>query len=298
MLGGGNNPRPVAGMMCIGGRYMITSNLRVSKGIANSAWVQLVDVILTDDAVVRWDPDLQAHCVDSCQVRGVVVAVPKREKEQLCAGLPLGQFFVPYTDYNFVFRWRKTEKDGKKLQARGPCLVMAHAVTGHKVQGATLKQAVVSSFDAINGRKVALDAGWLYVALSRVCKLSSLLLGTRVTPGMFKRRPDMELEFARLDLLDIRTVIKVHGETSELRARADAAHVRLQGLQQELENLQRVAIQKRAAKPVRKRREASESKQISKKPRLMKAKNGSRKRSATSTSSSARAAKHPRHSKD
>ena len=179
MMGDSSHPRPVSGMMCIGGRYMITNNMRVSKGIANSAWVRLVDVILSEDAVVRWDPAGEAHCVDSCQVRGVIVAVPGRSQEQLCAGLPKGQFFVPCTDYNFTFKWRQKEV-GKRLRARGPSLVMAHAVTGHKVQGATLEHAVVSNFDAINGRKVALDAGWLYVALSRVSKLSSLLLGTKV----------------------------------------------------------------------------------------------------------------------
>ena len=79
----------------IGGRYMVTKNVRVSKGIANSDWVQLVDVILTEDAVVRWNEDLQTHCVESTQVRGVVVLVPSRAEEKLCEGLPVGQFFLP-----------------------------------------------------------------------------------------------------------------------------------------------------------------------------------------------------------
>ena len=125
MLGDQDGGRPVTGFMCIGGRYMVTKNVRVSKGIANSAWVQLVDVILTEDAVVRWNEDLQTHCVESTQVRGVVVLVPSRAEEKLCEGLPVGQFFLPFTDYNFVFRFSKKSKgNGLKLRARGPHLVM------------------------------------------------------------------------------------------------------------------------------------------------------------------------------
>ena len=127
---------------------------------------------------------------------------------------------------------------------------MAHAVSGHKCQGATLDSATVTHFGRCNGRKVRLLPGWMYVALSRVCTLADLLLGDELNADMFRRRPDMELEFARLEALDVQTKIFVSGSTPELEAQTNAADVKVNGLQREFENQERARMEKSGGKKV------------------------------------------------
>ena len=134
---------------------------------------------------------------------------------------------------------------------------MAHAVSGHKCQGATLDSATVTHFGRWNGRKVRLLPGWMYVALSRVCKLADLLLGDELNADMFRRRPDMELEFARLEALDVQTKMFVSGSTPELEPQANAADVKVNGLQREFENQERTDGKERRQKGAPKPRETS-----------------------------------------
>ena len=91
------------------------------------------------------------------------------------------------------------------------CMYQAKAITGHKAQGMTLASIVVSGTSYTNkaGRVCSRirSPGWLYVALSRVCKASDITLDMPCFPTdkLAKRRTDIDAEMARLQTLHVRT---------------------------------------------------------------------------------------------
>jgi UvrD-like helicase C-terminal domain len=74
--------------------------------------------------------------------------------------------------------------------------VLAFALTGHKVQGQTLKAIVIAKWDSHKSRRAA----WMYVALSRVANLKSLFILSPLSTQMktYQKRQDILDEMARL----------------------------------------------------------------------------------------------------
>jgi hypothetical protein len=206
---------------------MVTKNKKVSAGFANGMWVELKDVILSDDAQVVWDNENSVHYAQSIGVRGIVVApllLNSLKTKILNIGLPAGQFVVPLDNFAATI---KIGSGKLKLHVQAFPLVQAHCITGHKIQGQTLKRVLVSHFNTdANGKKMSLAPGWLYVALSRVCRLSSLYLHGEVELRHGRPRVDMTYEFARLAVIEEQTKIRVSVKTAELDASLESAERR------------------------------------------------------------------------
>ena len=212
MLGGRSQQLGIA----IGSRYLITKNLRVSKGIANGTWVVVRDVLLENPLLPQWQDSLNCHTVSADADLGIVVSLIYKDDEtpqQLCAGLAPGEYLI--TAQQFAFKLKKT-KIG--LYAVAFPLLPAHAVTGHKVQGQTLSPAIVAHISKTwQDKKVMLKPGWIYVALSRVHQLESLNMTELLKPSMFGARVDLRYELARLKVLHCETAMRLYGESSSWR---------------------------------------------------------------------------------
>ena len=93
----------------------------------------------------------------------------------------------------------------------------AHAVSGHKSQGQTLPQIVLSHLytRGKDGSEYCLlkDWGWFYTAASRTKTRTGLKLAMKQLPlkHIQKRRHDVLAEVARLQVLHTRTLKLVHG---------------------------------------------------------------------------------------
>ena len=171
-------------------------------------------------------PDVAA----TSDVRGIVVSLWKPSTSRLCDGLGPGQYLLQADDITFKYFFQGFNR---KFSAHAFSLVGAWAMTGHKVQGQSLGRVIISHFLEKEDtrrpgfrRRVRITKGWLYVAMSRVSRLTDLFLTSRVLLDMVKAREDLQCEFARLKFLDLQTRIRCEGSSPVLLQQADAAFVR------------------------------------------------------------------------
>jgi len=158
--------------LVIGSPVMVVQNVDVSSGVANGTIGTVVDVILNSDAVITFDRAQQVHVVGAQHVHGIVVRHTsyRPSASQQYGSLQENEFPVPVWT-----AWDKAKRtvrfQGKQLElgiAQLAC-VPASALTGHKIQGATLASLLIASW-------ARTTAAWKYVALSRVRSRDSLFL--------------------------------------------------------------------------------------------------------------------------
>ena len=75
-------------------------------------------------------------------------------------------------------------------------IVTSFAITGHKTQGATLKNILICSFMGHSSGK----SGWLYVVLSRVKSLKNIFILEELPSDLnhYKSRPKVKIELDRI----------------------------------------------------------------------------------------------------
>jgi hypothetical protein len=132
----------------VGARMMVTENIDVPNGVANSATCTCTNIITDNDGVVQW-----------------VVAELDKPKDKM---VTFGRSSV------------KRKYLGKhRLVKRSFPLTLAYALTAHKCQGATLTGPGI--IDVLE----AFAAGQLYVMLSRFQRRNQIKIIGRLTPDDF-----------------------------------------------------------------------------------------------------------------
>ena len=97
-------------------------------------------------------------------------------------------------------------------------------MTGHKAQGQTLPQIVLSHLYMMGANRkeycVLKDWGWFYTAVSRTKTREGLMLAMVKLPleHIQKRRHDILAEMARLQIIHEETFIRVHGTAATAEA--------------------------------------------------------------------------------
>lgn len=186
--------------LIIGSQIMVLQNQQTQSGIVNGMMAELVDVVLTSQATVRFEPHLQSmgtgggvHTVDSVNVSALILRYSdiRWRNRNIFETLPPGCFpLTAFTSYRSAKCYVNMHEKRQLLNVtmtQFPCSP-AFAITGHKVQGQTLDQLIVGSWrppprgrDAAGRsrppiiRSIGAD-GYLYVLLSRVRTAANLFI--------------------------------------------------------------------------------------------------------------------------
>ena len=119
---------------------------------------------------------------------------PNFKDMKIIEGLP-GFFTLKPINITLNFQWQNMPTEIKASGKQFP-VVPALAITGHKVQGATIQNILITSF---KGHKTG-KTGWLYVVLSRVKSLKNIFLVEKLDTHVdnFAERPKVSFENERL----------------------------------------------------------------------------------------------------
>ena len=150
---------------------MITRNVDTENGICNGTLCQLAKIIFKDPSEIKYWNMIGSVVVPWTYASYVKFLVFKHldkhlKKKVYYKDIP-GFLSIKPTSATVDCDW-KTNHVIKGYTKQFPC-VPAFPITGHKVQGATLKNIVVASWK----RHSSGMTGWLYVVLSRVKSLSN-----------------------------------------------------------------------------------------------------------------------------
>ena len=190
----------------LGGSFMVLSNEQTRSGIVNGTLCTLIDVVVKEGATVRFTsaPPLEGggtHYIEARHVLAIVLRYhdPAWAALALFPDLPVGCFPLFLRKSYKIVVAPKTIGVHRQVQVRQFSLTPAHALTGHKAQGATLSKVLVAQWKAAAKFNVGRD-GWIYTMLSRVRSINDLFVVTPLPtdPERFPPRIDLINEFARL----------------------------------------------------------------------------------------------------
>ena len=113
-----------------------------------------------------------------------------------------GFFEVERKTASLAVDWDSNFKGVQTQMSQFP-IVTAFAITGHKTQGATLKNILVCSFKGHSSGK----SGWLYVVLSRVKSLKNIFILKKLPTELshYKSRPKVKIELDRIKTNSVQT---------------------------------------------------------------------------------------------
>ena len=123
---------------------MTTENTNLQCGIANGMLVSIVDVCLKPKAAPVWDKAEKAHQINACEADCLVLRfhtkdwVHKRLHDSLAPGislLGLGSARTHTVRLGYLQR---------RIRVTQFSILQTHALTGHKAQGMTVEQMVIS----------------------------------------------------------------------------------------------------------------------------------------------------------
>ena len=193
--------RPGKFCMMYGGETMITHNINSEYGIVNGCLCQLAKIIFKNTNLIQYWETTDGHVLPYTYASNVELLVFKHlDKEQrkkvFYKGIP-GYFSIKSKKRRVKCDW-KTNDAIKASTTQFPC-VAAFSITGHKVQGATLKNILVASWKG-HGSGMT---GWLYVVLSRVRSLTNLFVLEELKKDLtlYRPRPEVKTESDRIDRL-------------------------------------------------------------------------------------------------
>jgi hypothetical protein len=190
--------------LVLGGPMVTTFNYLVGGGIANGTEATLQDIILKNDATIKFDPQRGVHVVDISSVKCLILRHHNETwlKSSLFSSLPPGCFAVTprTTSRSIHIRGKMFTVNIKQISAM-PFI----GTTDHKLQGKTLAALVVADPGTVHKDG---KTGWLYVALSRVRTLATLYLAQPLSTNMSTYRPRILImaEMNRLKQLATRTL--------------------------------------------------------------------------------------------
>jgi len=184
----------------LGTKLMNLSNELVLRGIANGTKGTLVDVVLRDNATVHYAEKypggdvrvpVGAHWVSANEVAALVLKYDTDSEwhdKIVFSSLGPGLFpvFTSPTSHTL---------GGLKVSTRQFPVTPLYAMTGHKAQGQSMKTVIVGIV-----RKLDINNGWLYVALSRVTTRKGLFLLKQLPTDMtiYKPRTKVMIEMERI----------------------------------------------------------------------------------------------------
>lgn len=180
--------------LMIGGPVMVLKNEGTEAGIANGTLSILRNIILHDESEVRFDTQENTHYVEARHVKGLLLEYSNamwREENpfDLDGCFPLAPKKTPV-------QLSKSKNALKYTVTQLPCCP-CFALTGHKVQGATLPNVLVADWWSVKNPN---STGWEYVALSRVRSQESVYIMKLLPTDLKKytKRHDIAFEMNRL----------------------------------------------------------------------------------------------------
>ena len=201
----------------------------VRKGLANGMTVAPFDVELCSDAQVKWDVHLQCHRVRATHVKCIKCRFLPEDwaKERIHPALRPGHLVLSASTPTRSCAHRKTYGVAMLGNIQRTALtqfplIQAHAITGHKAQGQTLRRVVIAGLWRMGKTKLNSEiraAGWFYTAASRATKRTALELRTEQIPTdhITMHRSDIADEMARLAVLHAHTTRMALTRTSDER---------------------------------------------------------------------------------
>ena len=193
--------------LIVGCDVMVLRNTQTQSGIVNGTIATVVDIVLHNESSVRFErlPTQMGggiHFVSASNVKGLVLKYtdPDWVQRQLFTDLPPGCFPLVLSRYHQSYSDYVNQKPQKLSFLQFAC-APAFAVTGHKVQGATLRRVLLCGMSG--------KAGYLYVVLSRVRSLQTLFLTQPIPLSLdfYTPRDDISIEVDRLRRLVFRPTL-------------------------------------------------------------------------------------------
>jgi ASC-1-like (ASCH) protein len=200
----------------IGDGYRVTHNLDVTRKISNGTCASAVDVIFVDDlpsGAIKFEKMDNAgggvHVVEAAFIQGLLLKHSSKDfekdfylpqdllafKENCDNETVLPQGVFPVIGISGTVRARHGSSE-HKLTANGFPVVMRAVVTGHSTQGQTIEQLIIANW----GKETTNNNGYVYMLLSRVKKISQLLMLQPLSGDLSKyvRRADLSDELERI----------------------------------------------------------------------------------------------------
>ena len=192
--------------------YMITTNIDVSKGIANGTQAYLKDVTLKptcEVTIVTLPSGKKVHSVCASDVISLIFLHKSSawSSIQLFPSLPRGVFPIsPSLPQAKTLRFSATSKVNVSIKQL-PC-VLSLVLTGHKVQGFSIDAIILGALGKHHKNGLS---GWLYVVLSRVRTVNGLYLMEQIEqdPAKYIIRTDVVKEMDRLRKIESKTIDRI-----------------------------------------------------------------------------------------
>ena len=158
----------------IGCPMMTTHNVDVSKGISNGSLFTLSKIIFKNIEKIKYPKTDTGIVVPTTKASNIDFLILKHnpgpfQKKEMINDLP-GFVSIPERkNRRPSIPWNENIKTVSATINQFPC-VPAFSLTGHKTQGATLKNVLIASYSGHSSGK----DGWLYVVISRIKSLENL----------------------------------------------------------------------------------------------------------------------------
>ena len=192
--------------LAIGCEYLYTNNTDVEHGLANGARSVLHDIVLRENATVRFVQLNGAgggvHVVSAEDVVALVLKHKGKNYVSKDVYSDLGPGYFPVGTETAPKMVSFKNRGTFKVHIKQFPLIVGTVTTGHKLQGDTVDALHVADYGR-RGYRVNKD-GWLYVMLSRVKTLEGLYLSTplETDPQKFRPRVELQAEMTRLRAID------------------------------------------------------------------------------------------------
>ena len=170
-------------LLCFNNSFVL-GNKSISRGVANGSLVKIKHVSVMEEP--KWCAKRLAHTIMASKVELIIVSHLEKpgSKRRPFRTLPVGCAAIRSKS-------TRVSLQSNKLRVTVFELLHAEAITGHKSQGMTINKVLVGE-----GR---CRKKWMYVAISRVCKLRDLYLERSVTKQDFVLDKGTKDELERLE---------------------------------------------------------------------------------------------------
>ena len=185
---------------------MVIQNIDVDAGKCNGTFATLAKIIFKKKSLIHYDFLENGVVIPSTPASNISKLILSHndmacKKIETITNLP-GFFEVERKTANLTNDWNSNFKDVKTTMTQFP-IVTAFAITGHKTQGAALKNILICSFKGHSSGK----SGWLYVVLSRVKSLKNIFILEELPSDLnhYKSRPKVKIELDRISNNSVQT---------------------------------------------------------------------------------------------
>ena len=190
----------------IGCPIMVIQNIDVDVGKCNGTFATLAKIIFKKKSLINYDFLENGVVIPSTPASNISKLILSHndmacKNIETITNLP-GFFEVERKTASLAVDWDSNFKGVQTQMSQFP-IVTAFAITGHKTQGATLKNILICSFKGHSSGK----SGWLYVVLSRVKSLKNIFILEKLPTDLshYKSRPKVKIELDRIKTNSVQT---------------------------------------------------------------------------------------------